>query len=311
MFEERYSRRGFTLVELILSMIIMSMIVLGVGSSLVLALRAAEANRNPSTIANQAELGQSAVEQLQSDLKVATATTSSATGCTLTVPDRNGDGTAETIVYSWAGPGSPLMRQYNSQPAVSIADGVQNFNLSWYTRTLSAQGGTTTESAEQAGHTDVPALQLDLFDFIHAGGGILQADAPLQCDLLEDHPRTGFAARQSASTLTLKIMPTDASLIPLLSTLGSTTASASAIPKNGDLTIDFKFATPVANLSPYQNYCIVVGSSASGTGVNHATLTLNGNMAWTTSANSGSTWAATSSTTAMQFTVYGTYTTGS
>ena len=55
------------------------------------------------------------------------------------VPDRNGDSRPETLRYSWSGAaGDPLMYQFNSEPAVAVAEDVQQFQLSAVTRLIVA-----------------------------------------------------------------------------------------------------------------------------------------------------------------------------
>jgi len=57
-----------------------------------------------------------------------------AAAVTFTVPDRTGDGMTETIRYAWSGAaGDPLTYEFNGS-AVTLASGIQNFDLSYLTR---------------------------------------------------------------------------------------------------------------------------------------------------------------------------------
>ena len=84
------------------------------------------------------------MDQISDDMKAATKIEplyvppwpTGTIGATLTVPARNGDTSPETIVYSWAGTGQPIMRQYNSQTAVSIADNVQSLRARVFARAV-------------------------------------------------------------------------------------------------------------------------------------------------------------------------------
>jgi prepilin-type N-terminal cleavage/methylation domain-containing protein len=301
--------RGFTLLELVISMIVVSMIVLAVGSAITVSLRAAENSRNVNTAAAGATLGQGALEQFQSDLKVATAiTSSSATGLTLTVPDRDGDGKAEQIVYSWAGVGSPLLRSYNGSTAVSIADNVQNFALGYYTRTVGS--AATSETAEQTLIAQNSLLfSASALTSTSWAAEYFKPTLPSNAVAWKiTHVQVSFSGKSSAN-LTARIQPADAASLPMSTALGSVAVSASTLPLLGSGTLDFKFATPISGLSPLQGYCLVITSNGSGTGVNKAVISLTSGMSWTTTSNSGSSWAAVSGLTAMQFTVYGTVTT--
>jgi hypothetical protein len=294
-------------------MMVVSMIVLAVGSAVNVTLRAAEANRNPSAVANQAATGQSAVEQLQSDLKVATGISNqSATGITMTVPDRTGDGLPETIIYSWAGAGTPVKRQFNNQPAVSLADNVQNFSLAYNARTVGQASSMPVEGAEQT-----LVAQNSLLASSSPVTATAWAAESFKVSLVSN--ATSFKIThvlvschgKSAALLTAKIQPADAAGLPLPLVLGASSAvSATTITGLlGDGTLDFSFGTGVANLNPLQTYCVVISSSAAGTGVNHATLSLGSNMWWTTTTNSGTTWATAGTAKDMQFTVFGKVTT--
>ena len=138
------SRRGFTLVELVVTIAITSVIMLGIGSAMLIAGRALPAADNPaaaSLIAGQA------IEQMVTELQyAATIIDSNATMIEFTVADRDADDVAETIRYEWSGtPGDPLTRQYNGGALVNLADDVQEFDLSHDLET------TATEVPQAAG----------------------------------------------------------------------------------------------------------------------------------------------------------------
>lgn len=138
-------RRGFTLAELMVSMVVTSILMVGLGSAILIASHALpERNTSTDALLEGSEL----VDQMAGELNCALAFTErSGTAVEFTVPDRNADLAAETIRYEWTGTlGDPLTRQYNGGTAVTIAEDVQEFDLSYFTRTVTTetQGGPTT-----------------------------------------------------------------------------------------------------------------------------------------------------------------------
>jgi prepilin-type N-terminal cleavage/methylation domain-containing protein len=120
---------GFTLVELVTALVIISLLLLSVQSVLALAARLGPGGKNPSTATTSIAKG---IEMLNFDLPYATSITAkSATSITFTVPDRNGDGQAETISYSWSGAsGDGLVRTVNGSNSTLISK-VASFQLQY------------------------------------------------------------------------------------------------------------------------------------------------------------------------------------
>ncbi len=139
--------QGFTLVELLVSIAVTMVIVVGIGSSMLIASRAMPDANNP---ANATIAAGQAAEQLSAELQYAiTINGRSATMIDFTVADRNSNGINETIRYEWSGtPGDSLTRQYNAGSVVDILDGVQQFNLSYDLEALSDEEMGENESAE-------------------------------------------------------------------------------------------------------------------------------------------------------------------
>jgi hypothetical protein len=142
-------RRGigaFTILEMVLALFIVSIILLGVQSAILLASRTSP-DRSGST-GSQLLTG-SAIDQLNSDLSYATSfTIMTPTMVEFTVPDRNNDASPETIRYSWSGSADdPLLRTVNGGSAAAVVNGVRVFNLVYDKRPL--QHTTSyTESGE-------------------------------------------------------------------------------------------------------------------------------------------------------------------
>ncbi len=132
----------------------MSLIVAAAGASMTVLFRAAENNRNllsdtssgAASASAQTAVARAAVDMLCADLKVATSIVNVPQGLggfalTLTVPGRYAGDSSETLVYQWNGPGTSLMRQLNSNPAISIADNVQVLDLTMISKSVGPGGG--------------------------------------------------------------------------------------------------------------------------------------------------------------------------
>jgi prepilin-type N-terminal cleavage/methylation domain-containing protein len=137
-------RFGFTLIELVLSISIIAVILLGLQSAMVLA---SGSNRSS---AGQLSLNSGrAVDLLSADLSCATSIlSSSATSIQCIVPDRTGDNSPETISYSWSGvSGDPLLRSINGGASTTILSGVNEFQLT-YDKRSQQRAASYTESGE-------------------------------------------------------------------------------------------------------------------------------------------------------------------
>ncbi len=143
-----HGRRGFTLVELVLSMAIMSILMTGLVSAIVIASHALPDNDStPRALVEGAEVADLIAEDLRSATWIRERT---ATSVEFAVPDRDADGSAERICYAWSSKaGDPLTRQYNGGTVVDIVDSVQEFELAYDLKTLTEEyPGPPVESAE-------------------------------------------------------------------------------------------------------------------------------------------------------------------
>lgn len=131
----RFARSGgSTLIELLISLSIMTVLLGGLTSAVLIASHSLPTGNDPLTASVQA--GQ-VVDQIARDLLYATTFSESTNNAvTFTVADR-GHGTAgpETIRYAWSGtPGDPLTRQYNSGTVVTVCQSVEAFTLDFKKR---------------------------------------------------------------------------------------------------------------------------------------------------------------------------------
>jgi prepilin-type N-terminal cleavage/methylation domain-containing protein len=138
---------GFTLVEMLISLTIMTTIAAALGSTIVLASRAlgTDSGAASSTVATRR-----AVDRMLAELTEANGFSErTSTAITFTVPDRDGDGVPETIRYAWSGTaGAPLTRQYKGGAPDAVAADVQKFDLTYLLRTLDPPPPKEVESAE-------------------------------------------------------------------------------------------------------------------------------------------------------------------
>ncbi len=120
-------RCGFSLIELVTSLAIISILLVSMGSAMVVATRGLPDPSSP--FAKKMDATQVA-GQLTTEVAYATAlTVASPTAIEFTV-DRNG--TPITISYSWSGtPGDPLVRRYDAGTPVNVINSVQQFNLDY------------------------------------------------------------------------------------------------------------------------------------------------------------------------------------
>ena len=135
-------RRGFTLVEMVLSMAVMTVLLGGIASAMILASRALPDIETP--LKAKAD-GYHAADGLAGELFAAqTITFRSATVVEFTVADRNADSNAETIRYSWSGvAGQPLTRRYNNGTIDTVLENIYQFDLRYDTQSVSGQPKVT------------------------------------------------------------------------------------------------------------------------------------------------------------------------
>lgn len=138
-------RRGVTLVELVLSTAIMSILMAGIASAILIASHALPTSDTaPVAAVEAAELANLIAEELRSALWIRERT---ATSVEFSVPDRDADGSAERIRYEWAG--DALTRQYNGGSVVDVAASVQEFELDYEIEAATEEySGVAVEGAE-------------------------------------------------------------------------------------------------------------------------------------------------------------------
>jgi hypothetical protein len=298
-------------VESLISLVIVVTIVLACVSVIALAARAT-GGAGPSA-QSQAATIRSATDQVTADLKMALNITSqSSSAITFTVPDRTGSGSPNTITYSWASAGSSLMRQFNGGTAVSIADNVQNFNLSYVTKSATA---APVESAEQLLVSRDWGTSTDIQSYGLASGSIAEYFSPalpanavtwkitrVKLKLKRNGTKTG--------TVSVYVSNVDGTKNPTGAALSSATVDISTVSGAAWTWVNLPL-TAVGGLTPGQNMSVVALSSTGST-IGYLAYDNKGtdtSMGESTGNSAGAGFVTPVSTSAIEYYVYGTITT--
>ncbi len=142
-------RYGSTLLEFVASLTIFGLLIVGMQSSVAVAVKSIPSSSSPISLQSRA---QSAMEcmlvDLQSALFVSELTSNS---IAFTVPDRNGDKRSERLRYAWSGlAGAPLTRQINGGPAAIVIPSVYSCSLTpqFESETISYPSVAVEDAAE-------------------------------------------------------------------------------------------------------------------------------------------------------------------
>lgn len=149
----RTLRHGFTLNEMVITLPLMAMLMLGLGSAIKLA---SSSVPNGTSVSDTTLTGAKALDLFSADLAFATSITSNVTGSsagrqvTFVIPDRDGLApTTETVTYSWSGiNGDPLLRTFNGS-VQTVATNIQEFALAYDKRVKQVDTTSSVTSSEQ------------------------------------------------------------------------------------------------------------------------------------------------------------------
>ncbi len=141
-------RPAWTLAEAVVSTGVMSILMLGLGSTIIVASKAVPTRDDPAARASDTAI---ALQEMAADLTAATGFTAyTSRAVTFTVADRDNDGSPETISYAWSGsPGDPLTRRVNGGRTVVVAPSLNSFSLGYDTHSWTETfDPVDTESSE-------------------------------------------------------------------------------------------------------------------------------------------------------------------
>lgn len=315
------ARGAFTLVELVLAMSMMGILGGALVSVIVIATRAIDNSKGP---AMRAVAAGDAMQEIAQDVGLATSFTQrTAAGVTpavleFSVPDRDGDSIPEVIRYEWSGtPGAPLLRTYNGGPATTVATDVRQFSLSYLTRFRKAATppipppqesaevvhstfdptGTSTvgvSSATQYAEYFKPTLPTNTLSW-----KITRIEVTLA--------RKSGAASGNA---VVQIKNVDGAKKPTGAALDTSAVDVNTVSTSLTV-VSFPFSA-ASGLDPAKAYCFAASGSVSSIYTNlqyKGGVDTGANIMQSMTTNSGGSWSTPTSTKALGFTVYGTYTT--
>jgi prepilin-type N-terminal cleavage/methylation domain-containing protein len=299
---------GFTLIEVLVSLSVMSILMLGISAAMGLALRAVP--DEDSAMVRITDAG-SVLDQVINDLRYARHITErSATAVRVVVADRDGDGAPQTIRYAWSGtPGDPLTRTDGIGAAVAILANVHDFTLSYDLRSQNeTYPGPNVESAETV-LASVSNVQNNHLSKIINTDWIGQYFRPvLPADAISwKVNRVLFRARasQPASSSSVELRTADADMLPSFTILAQQTMTDLDLTNSVEWR-EFLFNN-VTGLSPGQGLCLVIRHTvgAESASIQYDDLTGPGLLK---STNTGKSWLYENSR-RLYYYVYGTVTT--
>lgn len=310
-------RHGFTLIELVVSVSILSVLMGGLASAMVIATKAMDGGATGTARSVRAS---HVLARVSEDLSFALSFSErTPTAATFEVPDRDKNGSPEVIRYAWSGvAGDPFTVEYNnSGNPRTIAENVHDFDFSYLLVTRDPPPEVLgVEGPEQLliYHDNGPSPQNELFTIgiLARCGQCFQPTLPpdaLSWKITRVKIVAQRVGRASGNNF-LQIGPVQPDGTPSAVVLDQKIFSEAGMP--GTLFwFQFSFTT-LTELDPAVGMCMVLSGDASGTA---AILYENGGSPMTPqthfveSGDSGSTWSTPNDLTDMIFLVYGTVTT--
>jgi Tfp pilus assembly protein FimT len=311
---------GFTLAEMILSVGISTVLIVCLTSSLSLVLSSVASPSNSPVLAH-IRTGEMA-DRILSDLTIAQSfTLNTASDVEFKVPSRDGDATADTIRYQWTGtPSNQLLRSYNGGSLNLFAANVQEFGLSYLTRTMGPPPPSPpVESAEYIvmQHDDAPSGSLSEFNTSTSNWCAQWINPNLSPDAVSwKITRVEFRAKRDtggSANFLIQIRTADpVTKMPTTTVLSTLTQATADLPITQTwIAVDIPDAP---NLSPETGYCLVIAVTQSTSRYPKIQFESNGTPMpsrthWMTSSNAGTSWSTPETTKDMRFKIHGTVTT--
>jgi hypothetical protein len=301
---------AFTLIELVVSVAILSLILLGVGSAIILVARAAPSASDPATRMIQAS---GVAHQVAAELHQAMYLTErSARAVRFTIPDRDGDGSPEVVRYAWSGTvGEPLTRQYNDGPAIAVLQNVHDLNFAYEMKSvLEEYPGAPVESSETVlakydGSADLKSYKVDKDHWI---GQFFRPSRPSSA-VSWRVTRVFFAAAREGAAVEetyVQLRPANADNTPTDTVLEQQILLEPTL-KDWYEWREIVFTT-MRNLTPGRPLCLVLQHTGEGGSSANILYDDNAGTGRLRTGNGGGDWEYRSDK-AMKYYVYGTYST--
>lgn len=255
---------AFTLIEVVTSLAISSILLVAIGSAMVLAGRAMPASDGPgAAVLSTAAVMDKIAAELQYAIQFCDRTNRS---IEFTIPDRDGDGQAESIRYTWSGvAGAPLFRRYNGGTASQLLPSVQSIAFNCAAQDVAEQyPGPIVEGEEilLASHFPAAGTYTSSEHYLNPSSGAGQFIKPtLPADTLHYRvTRLTFVAKRNSAipvgTINVAIRKSDASKLPTGSALGSNSISEASLGSSfSKVGVSF---SDVTGLLPTENVCLTI-----------------------------------------------------
>ncbi|MFN7020918.1 MAG: type II secretion system protein J [Phycisphaerales bacterium] len=249
--------RAFTLVELAVSLAIMSIILVGAGAAVTMSVSAADRSDDVNTRLTAAA---DVLDRMSADIQSAVAVVErTSRAVTVLVPDRNGDQQPEQIRYAWTGSvGGVLIRSVNNADAVVILSPVDAMAMS----PLLRAGQITTDSDEQvlAGYESSSGATLRRVS-INATNRAAQYVKPAFASNVSSwritRVRVSFQRVSSVGTLRVRIVEAE-NWQPMGATLAAVDLARADLPGSQSF---FDVAIPTGAIDPKRGVFIVLESN--------------------------------------------------
>lgn len=300
-------RPAFTLAELAVSLAVSSILIVGAGAVLTTTMK--QVDRGGDANATRRALSRT-LDAITADCAVATAIDrSSPYKLVLTVPDRTGDGNAETVSYVWSNQrNGTITRVFNAESNV-IATGIDSFAFTTKVRPAPIVSTTSIQSIYSYDPNGTNSADFDDTKYYAACFQVSAPQGTTSWTINSIRLRLGQKGNTSG-TFVIELRNT-VNNAPGTTILASTTVAESTLEDNPSWV---SVPMSVSNLSAGAILSVVIHAQ-SGTGNTDGSVgsksgaSAPGQMAWISS-NRGSTWTVPSSPSlSIPLIVNGTFTT--